>query len=89
MSAMVLSAHAEKRMQQRGRRPREIDFVLEHGTETVAGMLLTERDAAKLEQEARQIIEMAQRLRNVLVPYEGRTIKTVFRASRVQQRRLL
>lgn len=89
MKKPYLTRHAERRMQQRGRRPRDIEFVLQHGTETAAGFLLTKHNAAAIEREAKRTIELARRLRDVLVPCEGYAIKTVFRASRYQQSRLL
>jgi len=89
MALFRITKHAEARMQQRGRRPQDIEFVVRHGTETPAGILLTASDAAAIEREARRMIEMAGKLRNILVPCEGGAIKTVFRASRDQQRRLL
>ncbi|MEI8719782.1 hypothetical protein [Mesorhizobium sp. ISC11] len=86
---MDVSRHAQRRMQQRGRRPAEICFVLEHGTHTSAGVMLTGRDAALLEKEARSVIEMAQRLKNVVIPCGGATVKTVFKARPKQQSRIL
>lgn len=84
-----LSRHAQKRMQQRGRRPAEIYFVLEHGTHTSKGVMLTARDVASLEKEARSMIEMAQRLKNVVIPCGGATVKTVFKATPRQQSHVL
>lgn len=89
MKHFQLTRHAETRLRQRGRRPQEIAFVIQHGTQTEAGIMLTAKDAAAIEQEARMMIAMATRLRNILVPCEGDTVKTVFRASPNQQRCLL
>jgi hypothetical protein len=89
MIPINVSRHAEARIRQRGLRHEDIHFVCPHGTETAKGYLLTEKDAAALEAEARHILLKAQRLRGVLVPVAGVTAKTVLRATRCQQRRLL
>ncbi len=89
MAPFRLTKHAEVRMQQRGRRPKDIEFVLMHGTETPEGILLTRQDVATIEQEARRVIALAHKLQNVFVPCEGGTIKTVFKANSAQQSRML
>lgn len=89
MATFRLTKHAEVRMQQRGRRPKDIEFVLRHGTETPEGILLTRRDVDAIEQEARRVIALAHKLQNVFVPCVDGTVKTVFKASNAQQRRML
>ena len=89
MNALNVSRHAQARTRQRGLRHQDIHFVCQHGTETVKGYLLTEQDAEALEAEARHLLRTAQRLKGVLVPVAGDTAKTVMRATRRQQRRLL
>ena len=79
---------AEARMQQRGRRPFELDFVLQYGTETKEGTILTEKDAQNIEAEARRQIELARRLRGILIVHSDDAIKTIFKATRRQQHRL-
>lgn len=86
---LTVSSHAQTRAQQRGLRHDDVCFVCQHGTETTKGYLLTEQDAHALEAEARYLLEKAQRLRGVLVPVAGGTAKTVFHATRAQQRRVL
>ena len=86
---MFLTRHAQKRLQQRGRRPGDVDFVMEYGTLTEAGIILTNTDAAAVERQARRMIDLAGKLRNVLVACDGDMAKTVFRASRNQQSRML
>lgn len=89
MIGLKVSRHAEARIRQRGLRHDDVRFVCQFGTETPKGYLLTERDAADLEAEARYTMLKAQRLRGVLVSLAGNTAKTVFHATRRQQRRLL
>lgn len=85
----VLSQHAEVRAKQRGLRRDDIRFVCEHGTQTERGYIFTEKDAAQIEAEARDLIRRAARLRGVLVPVAEGVIKTAFKATHVQQRQIL
>jgi len=84
-----ITEHAEKRMQQRGCRPSDIEFVLQYGSEAEGGVLLSKKDAHRIECEARKAIETANRLKGLYVPLAGSVVKTVFKASRQQQRRYL
>ena len=59
MASFRITRHAEMRMQQRGRRPAEIEFVLQHGTEAPKGIMLTRKDVAAIEQEAKRQIALA------------------------------
>jgi len=83
------SHHARVRMQQRGRRQTDVDFVLEYGTETSEGIILSNKDASVIERQARKMIERAHRLRGTYIPIAGDVVKTVFKASPHQQRRYL
>lgn len=85
----ALSQHAEIRAKQRGLRKDDIYFVCEHGTQTERGYIFTEKDAAQLEAEARDLIQRAARLRGVLVPVTDGVVKTVFKTTQPQQRQIL
>lgn len=76
-------------MRQRGLRKEDVLFVCEYGTQTERGFLFTEKDAAQLEAEARELIRRAARMRGVLVPTVGALAKTAFKATQYQQRRIL
>lgn len=89
MASFLVTKHADVRMRQRGRRPKDIEFVLTHGTETPEGILLTRRDVDAIEQEARRVIALARKLQNVFVPCVDGTVKTIFKASSAQQSRML
>ncbi|MCP4360694.1 MAG: DUF4258 domain-containing protein [Chloroflexi bacterium] len=84
-----ITKHAEKRMQQRGYRPSDIEFVLQFGSEAIGGVILSKKDAQKIEREARKAIEIANRLRGLFIPLAGSKVKTVYKASLRQQRRYL
>lgn len=84
-----MTAHAQVRMQQRSRRSMEVQFVLEHGTVTRKGLVLSKKDVTRIEHDARNKIEMAHRLAGVCLPISGAAIKTIFKASRSQQRAML
>jgi Domain of unknown function (DUF4258) len=88
MAPFRITKHAEVRIQQRGRRPKDIEFVLKHGSETSGGILLTRQDADAIEQEAKREIALARKLRNVFIACENGVVKTVFKASIAQQRRM-
>ena len=83
----TISRHAIERMQRRGRRVDEIAFVLEHGTSVESGVMFTEKDRAAIEHKARYLLHMAKAVCGVYLPMADDTVKTVFRASRRQQRR--
>ena len=76
-------------MQQRGFGPTDIAFVLDHGTPTKDGYVLSSDDVERLCAEAHNVISSAGRLKGALVAIAGDTVKTVFRSSRRQQRLLL
>lgn len=89
MNNLRISNHAASRMQQRGFRVADIDFVVKHGSQVGDGYVLSDSDTAELEAEARATLETARRLRGTYVPRAEQTVKTVFKASRKQLARLL
>ncbi|RWD44088.1 hypothetical protein [Mesorhizobium sp.] len=89
MTKLQLSQHALVRMQQRGRRPTDIEFILQFGTDVNEGVLLTKKDVQDIQQAARRTIDLAQRLCGTVVPIADDTVKTVFKSTRRQQRLIL
>jgi len=88
MSAQ-LTRHAQQRIRQRGRKESEVDFLLAHGTECRDGVLFTNTDCARLIEDARRKIALASKLTGTFIACEGAAVKTVFRASKYQQHRML
>lgn len=84
-----LSPHVRKRGQQRGRSPSDIAFVLDFGTPVKGGTILSSNDANEIERAAKQKIELAHKLKGTYVPHVENTVKTVFKASPLQQSKLL
>lgn len=87
--SVLLTKHAQRRIRQRGCRESEIDFVFSHGTLCRDGVLLTNRDRDHLIEEYRRMIQLAEKLAGMFIACEGETVKTVFRADRDQQHRML
>lgn len=81
--------HARTRIRQRGLRHADVEFVLQFGTETADGVILSNQDADCLVADAKRTIAMAERLRGQRIVADGDTIITVFRADRRQQHALL
>jgi hypothetical protein len=84
-----LTQHAQQRIRQRGRKESDVDFVLAHGTECRDGVLFSNKDCARLVEDARRKIALASRLAGTFIACDGATVKTVFRASKDQQQRML
>ena len=63
--------------------------MLAHGTECRDGVLFTNKDCARLVEDARRKIALASKLAGTFIACEGVTVKTVFRASKNQQHRML
>lgn len=84
-----ISRHAATRMQQRGCRADVVAFVMQHGTQVGDGVLFTAHDCEAIEREARYLLTMVGKVRGIYLPIVDGTVKTVFRASRRQQRRLV
>ena len=89
MKDFDLSNHAAARMSQRGFKLSDLSFVLERGTELDGGVILTNEDVEAIEREAKGAIELARKLKGTFLPCEAGMIKTVFKASKVQQSRFL
>ena len=81
-----ITEHISKRCQQRGIKERDLTLVTQFGTETPRGVILTGKDIARVEREAKRLIDRLSRLRNVFVATDEETMITVYRA-RKQQRR--
>ncbi len=84
-----LTRHAEVRMRQRGVRERDLDLMIEHGTLTDDGVLLTRRDAAAAIGEHRRAIAQLERLKGTAVILDGATVLSVYRPDREKSRRML
>ncbi len=84
-----LTRHAEGRIRQRGVRERDLDLMIEHGTLTDDGVLLTRRDVAAAISEHRRAIAQLERLKGTALILDGATVLSVYRPDREKSRRML
>jgi hypothetical protein len=84
-----ITNHAKVRMQQRGKRTADVGFLLQHGIHVDGGVFLSERAAAEIIETARHEIAHAEKLRGVFLPMVSGNIKSIFKASRKHQSRLM
>ncbi|MCY4642367.1 MAG: hypothetical protein OXC41_06690 [Gammaproteobacteria bacterium] len=85
----TLTRHIRTRCQQRGIKERDLKLVAQFGTETPKGLILTRKDVAEVEREAKRLMNRLSRLQDVFVATEGETMKTAFRATKRQRRTLM
>jgi hypothetical protein len=85
----AFTKHARVRIRQRGLREGDVEFILNHGTDTGDGAILADKDARRVIAEAKKQIDMAERLRNKRVVADGDEIITVFHADSHQAHELL
>ena len=87
--AEELTQHASRRIRQRGFRERDVDLILEAGTPTLDGVLLTGGDVAEQVATYRRRIADLERLRGSAVFLaEGRVV-SVYRPSSDRLRRMI
>lgn len=85
----TLTRRIRARCQQRGVKEHDLKLVAQFGTETSEGLILTRKDVAEVEREAKRLVNRLSRLQDVFVATEGETMKTAFCATRQQRRRLM
>jgi hypothetical protein len=89
MMDLQLTHHGKQRIRQRGLSHRDANFVVEFGTETNRGYVLSRKDAEELKIYAKYLLESAQRLCGKFVACDGKYVITAFHSSDRQQRSLL
>jgi hypothetical protein len=85
----TLTHHASIRVRQRGFRERDVEVILEHGTPTHDGVLLTSRDVSERVAEYRRRIGELERLRGAAVFLEEGHVVSVYRPSAAKVRRMI
>ena len=63
-----------------------MDLIARYGTETWEGVILTRKDIAKVEREAKRLVSRLERLEDVFVATDGVTMITAYRTTRRQRR---
>jgi hypothetical protein len=89
MNSLDLTAHAVKRMAQRGLADDDVDLIRWIGTEVEGGYLVREKDFQALDRELRQLRGQARRLVGKRLVLEGDRLVTAYHAVRSKQRLLL
>ncbi len=82
--------HAERRLNQRGIRPRDVDLLLNSATQVSPdAYLLTNSDVDREILRRKQEIQQLERLRGIKLVVEGETLITAYRSKESDQRRTL
>lgn len=90
MLDVVTSRHAEKRLNQRGIRPKDIDLLLNAATQVAQdAYLLTNGDVEREIIRRKEEIQQLERLRGMKLVVEGHTLVTAYRSKQADQRRTL
>jgi hypothetical protein len=89
INSLHLTAHAVKRMAQRGLEDDDIELIRWIGTEVEGGYLVREKDFQALDRELRQLRDQARRLVGKRLVLEGDRLVTAYHAARGKQRLLL
>jgi hypothetical protein len=89
MNSLDLTAHAVKRMAQRGLTDDDVELIRWIGTEVEGGYLVREKDFQALDRELRQLRDQARRLVGKRLVLEGDRLVTAYHAGRSKQRLLV
>ena len=86
---MNITTHAAVRCGQRGFRETDLELIARYGTVTDEGYLLTGKNIMEAERRFKKRLDRLSRLKDAFIATtdDGRTAKTVFRATREQRRR--
>ncbi|WP_036282803.1 hypothetical protein [Methylocystis sp. ATCC 49242] len=84
-----LTAHATKRVAQRGIAPNDLELIKRIGTEVEGGYLVRQKDFQVLDRELRHLRDQAKRLVGKRVVVDGDTIVTAYHANAGKERWLL
>ena len=82
----ILTEHIRARCQQRGIKERDLDLIAQFGTETPEGLILTRKNIAEIERQAKRLVHRLSRLQDVFIAADGESMITVYRATRQQRR---
>ena len=86
---MEITAHAQKRMQQRGMKAADIELIINFGTSVPDGYLLRRKDVTEAVSDLKKDITRLERLEGRVVITSGETVVTVYPTGRAKQKRLL
>ena len=89
MTDLNLTDHAIVRMAQRGIASRDIDLIMEVGTEVEGGYLVRKKDIETVERAMRSCLKRLQKIEGKRIVVADGTLVTAFHASDREQSRLL
>ena len=74
----MLTKHIRTRCEQQGIKERDLEPIIQFGTEAPMVMILARKDIAQVEWEAKCLVNCVSRLQDVFVAIESETMKTAF-----------
>lgn len=83
---MKMSQHIRTRCRQRGIPESDLELVVQHGTVTSDGLILTGKDIADAVREMKRKMKRLSKLKDVLILTDDVTMVTVYRADRRRRR---
>lgn len=90
MLDLVKSRHAEKRLNQRGLRPHDVDLLLNSATQVSPdAYLLMNSDVDREILRRKREIQQLEKLRGMKLVVEGETLVTAYRSKQTDQRRTI
>lgn len=85
----ILSAHAEKRLRQRGYRERDIQTMMSYGTVCAEAVVLTAENVSQAIETKKREIQDLERLRGTAMVVQEWVVVTMYRPDRHRWRRFL
>ncbi len=90
MTRLIMTAHAQRRKQQRGFRDADISIVLQTATQVAPdAFMLTRADAAREIAKRKREIQQFERLSGSKIIIEGDTVITCYHAHEHEQKRTM
>lgn len=89
MKKMEITAHAQKRMQQRGMKTADVELIVNFGTRVPDGYLLRRKDVTEAVSDMKKFMTRLQRLEGRVVITSDGTVVTAYPTGRAKQKRLL
>ena len=86
---MVITGISLERLRQRGLKESDLDFIITNGTIKGRTAMLTNKDRARLIEQAKKTISIVTRLSRKQIVVDGDDVITVFHATASQQRRFM
>lgn len=86
---MNITSHAQQRLKQRGFKPKDLNLIIKHGTETADGYFLRRADVRAVEQDLKRLIERLHKLEGKFVVVDGEDVITAYHPCRKREQRVM